>query len=159
MPDTPTATTDVSYELAAELAANLYTTEQVLDRFELEPDQLKHILRTPHFKEVYRNAKIIWCGTDNVKERIRAKSALLLEDSILPIYALIHNESLPAPARIEAFAKLVAIADMQPTRQDAAPSADRFVLNISVGEEHQKVVIDAEPAVPLPCPPSFAMLD
>ncbi len=133
-----------SYYLAAELAAQLYTVPDILKRFELTKSQLKKITKDPHFRELFAEAKALWNGSGNVKERIRKKAALLLEDSIMPIYSIIHDVNVTPPARIEAFAKLVAIADMQPTKQDGSGNtSDKFVLNITFGNEKKTVVIDS----------------
>ncbi len=132
-----------SYYLAAELAAQLYTIPDILERFELSKSQLKKITKDPHFREIYVEAKALWNGSGNVKERIRKKAALLLEDSIMPIYTIIHDGNVTPPARIEAFAKLVAIADMQPTKQDGNNTGgEKFTLNITFGDEKKTVVIE-----------------
>jgi len=136
----------VTYTLAAELAAKLYSVPEIMERFGLNKNQFTRIITDEHFQEVYREAKSIWSGTDNIKERIRKKAGLLLEDSILPVYSIIHNKELAPAARLDGFAKLVEIADMKATPGNSAvgPAGEGFKLNITIGDTGQTVTIEGE---------------
>jgi len=130
--------------LAQELAAGLTDTKDILEKFGLTKAQLTRIVNDPHFVELYKNAKKVWNGMDNVQDRIRAKSMHLLEDSILPLYSIIHNADMTPASRIEAFAKLMRIADMEP-KKDENKTGDRFTVTINIPGEEKPVVIEADP--------------
>jgi hypothetical protein len=139
-------TNSVTHALAAELAAGLMSKEEIMSRFGLTKPQLAKIVKDQHFRTLYKEAKAIWGGTGNVKERIRAKAALLLEDSLLPLYAMIHNLDCSPTARIEAFTKLMVVSDMQPQKGADAEGKEGFTLNISFGGQKKSVTIDSKPA-------------
>ena len=137
----------ITYTLAAELAAKLYSVPEIMERFGLNKNQLTRIVTDPHFKEVYAEAKALWNGSDNLRERIRKKAGLLLEDSILPLYSIIHNTELAPAARIDAFSKLVNIADMNATKgggEGGNSGGEGFKLNITIGDTGQTVTIEGE---------------
>lgn len=136
------ASSRVTNELAIELAAGLYDTAQILERFNLNKNQLLKITADPHFRTLFQEAKVLWEKSSNVKERTRLKAALLLEDSVLPLFSIIHNVDLSPGARIDAFAKLMAVADMQPSRDGgSAATGEGFKLNITIGGEVEQSVL------------------
>lgn len=144
-PQGTVGTVTLTHTLAAELASGLMSTQEILDEFNLSPQQLKQIISDPHFKAMYQEAKAIWAGTGNVRERIRAKAALLLEDSLLPLYGIIHNHEQTSAARIEAFAKLMSVSDMVPSRAGSGgPVGEKFNLTINIGDDRQTVTIQAD---------------
>lgn len=133
-----------SARLAQELAAGLSDPKDILERFGLTKAQLQRIVQDKHFKELYGEAKRVWNSMDNVEERIRAKSMYLLEDSILPLYSIIHNNDLQPAARIDAFSKLMKISDMEP-KKDVDNSGNTFTVTINVPGEDKPVIIEHVP--------------
>ena len=128
-----------SARLAQELAAGLTDPEDLLERFGLSKSQFRRITKSTAFRKMYKRAKEVWDDIDNTEERIRTKSLYLLEDSILPLYGIIHNADLAPAARIEAFAKLMKISNMEP-KKEGEGSGSNFTVTINIpGEE--KVVI------------------
>jgi len=132
----------VTHQLAYDLATGLYEPDDLVAKYEVSKAQFKRILKDSHFRRMYAEAKTLWNGSQNTQERIRQKSALLLEDSILPLYSIIHNATLAPAARIDAFAKLQSIADMQPTKGGDGAVKESFTLNIHMpnGNEQQFVI-------------------
>ncbi len=133
---------ELTHQLATEMATGLYSIADVGEKFGLSASKLKRIAKSPHFKRIYAEAKALWDSDGNVQERVRRKSALLLEDSILPMYSIIHNNELAPAARIEAFAKLRSTADMEPTKGGDGTVKENFTLNINIGGEEQVFTID-----------------
>jgi hypothetical protein len=143
VPKQPSVPSEViTHQLACELATGLYNNQDILDKFELTVAQLKRICKSPQFRLKYQEAKAVWESSDNVQQRIRQKSALLLEDSVLPLYSIIHNTNLAPAARTDAFSKLMAIADMQPSKDSGKVMGDKFTLNITIGDEKQSITIE-----------------
>ena len=132
----------VSNQLAIELAAGLYSTQQIMEKFDLNKNQLLKITTTPQFRAMFTEAKVLWEKSENVKERTRLKAALLLEDSVIPLFSLIHNVDISPGARIDAFAKLMALADMNPSKDGgSAGTGEGFKLNITIGGEVEQSVL------------------
>lgn len=141
---TSVATEVITHRLAGEMASGLLPVSEILTRFELTSAQLKVIAKDERFRKMFWEAKAIWNGTENVQERIRQKSALLLEDSLMPLYKIIHDLNLAPAARIDAFARLQSIANMQPSREGDGTPRESFILNVTIGDDKKTVLIDAE---------------
>lgn len=138
------ATEVITHKLAGEMASGLLSTPEILTRFDLSVAQLKLIAKDERFKKMFWEAKAIWNGSENVQERIRQKSALLLEDSLMPLYKVIHDLNVAPGARIDAFARLQSIANMQPSKEGDGTKKEAFILNITMGETEKTITIDAE---------------
>lgn len=138
------ASESLSHQLAIEMATGLYSLDDLVIKFDISKTQIKRIGRDPHFKRVFAEAKALWNSDGNVQERVRRKSALLLEDSILPIYSIIQDASLAPGPRIDAFAKLRSTADMEPTKGGDGAVKESFTLNIMMGADSKSVTIDSE---------------
>jgi len=138
------ASSAVTNQLAIELAAGLYSMPQIMEKFGLSKTQMLKIAGTAQFKAMFQEAKALWEKSSNVKQRTRLKAALLLEDSVLPLFSLIHNGDISPGARIDAFAKLMAVADMQPSKDSGSiGGGEGFKLNIIIGGDvEQSVVIE-----------------
>lgn len=133
---------DKDQRLAWELVAQISPLPDILRRHGLTYDDLKNKLREPLFRSLVAETKRIWKSDLNTKERIRIKAALLVEDSMLEMYGVVHNRELSPQARIDAFESLVGIADLKPDKNGSA-TGERVVINISVPGIEKPVVIDS----------------
>jgi hypothetical protein len=144
---TSASTTDVSHQLATELAAGLTPLPEILKRFSLTPAKLKQLVADPHFQLLYAEAKAVWHGDANVRERVRAKAQALVEDSLLPVYGIIHNPDMAPATRLDGFSKLAKIADLEPRRDNDAGGGSSFQLTINIPGEKEVTITHEEGAV------------
>lgn len=120
--------------LAWELVAQISPVPDILRRWSMSFDDLKNKLRDPLFKSMVTETKKIWKSELNTKERIRIKSQLLVEDSLLDIYQIVSNNQLSPQARVDAFEKLAKIGDL--TEKDKKDSVgERVTITINLGDQ------------------------
>lgn len=130
--------------LAWEIAAEIAPIPDILKRYGMTPVEFKGKLRDPMFRAAVREAKILWKSDLNAKQRIQIKAAMLVEDSLLDVFAIIKNENMPAASKLDAFEKLMKTADLAPKtgKPDGAPTSG-FKINIILGDNpSQQVVIN-----------------
>lgn len=128
--------------IAWEIAAEIADVPTILTRYGITPQGFKNKLKDPMFRMAIREAKALWKSDLNVKERIRIKAAMLVEDSLLDVFAIIKNEQMPAASKLEAFEKLMKTADLAPKTAAQPATAAGFKVVIQMGDASQEVRID-----------------
>ena len=101
-------------------------------------------LRDPMFRDMVKQAKLLWNSDLSVKERIRLKSQVLVEDSLLAIFSIIHNQENAIPAKLDAFKQLSKVAEVDSPDRSKGDSGSRFTVSINLGDTVKPVVIEAE---------------
>lgn len=113
--------------LAMELAAGLRPAAQIAERYGLTPQDLRELLGYPPFRAMVRDARQTWTNDMNAEQRVRAKAALAVEDTIPDLHGIIVDSSVRPRERNDAFAKLARVAQL-----DAPPMAGVTGSNFSV---------------------------
>jgi len=149
---TDTSPEQVQARMAYEMAARLSDPKDILARYGLNANQAKKLFKTPQFKQLYREAKAVWEADTSVKERIRAKAAMMVEDSLLEVFGMVHNTEIAAPSRLDAFKQIMQVADLGPKRSDSdGASGPHFSLTLNLGHGMQQRIeaqaIDGEAEV------------
>jgi hypothetical protein len=145
--------TDASVDLSAlsahivvELAAGLSSAEAIRERYGITEAQWRTLAATPLFRKMLAEAIQKVGGDMGAGQRIQLKADLVLEDAI-PVYdRMIHNNEIPAQARIEAGKLLKELAGRGSKASDSGGGGGGFILNINLGN-NKSVVIDGK-AVP-----------
>ena len=75
-----------------------------------------------------------WKSPMNVKERIRLKAALAIEDGLIDMYQLFRNPDLAPAARLDAYKQLIALSDTAPRRDEGGDGGSGFSITINVGK-------------------------
>lgn len=127
--------------IAWEIAAEIADVPTILTRYGISAEGFKRKLKDPMFRMAVREAKALWKSDLNVKERIRIKAAMLVEDSLLDVFAIIKNENMPAASKLEAFEKLMKTADLAPKTGVQPATAAGFKVVIQMGATAQEVQI------------------
>jgi hypothetical protein len=132
-------------QLAMELAARLSPTSDILSRFNLSAEDFRAKAANPAFKQLYREAKAVWNSDANTKERIRIKSQMLVEDSLLLLYKMVHDADLSANARLDAFGKMAEMADVKPRKEAETGGGNGFHLTLNFGDTPMEITAQALP--------------
>jgi hypothetical protein len=127
-----TAINDIDSRLAMELAFEISDLPVILSRHGLTKSELQTKLNNPAFRNMVREAKAAWNSDLSVKERIRLKSMVLVEDSLLELYGIFHNRELAPTARLEAFKNMAKVATVDAPDKDNADVGSRVQINISI---------------------------
>lgn len=103
------ALSDHDGQLIMELVANLRPRKDVLTRYNLTENDIVAKSRNPEWQARFREVHSIWNSDKNLKERIRAKAAFLLEDALVHLYKIVTSGG-SAAAKLEAIEKLIKIS-------------------------------------------------
>ena len=140
----PLTTAAIRNELALQLAAGLMPIPDLLKHFELDQKQLAEISKDPQFRSMYMEAKAVWHSALNTKERTKIKAAMMVEDSLLTMFQMLHNPEIAPPSKIAVFDKLAEIAGAKPEKVvGGGATGDKFTININIPDrEEEKIVLE-----------------
>lgn len=138
------ALSDSDSRLAVEIAVQLRPVPEILKQYNISRKDLVRKLKDPMFRDMVKQAKSLWHSDLSVKERIRLKSQVLVEDSILEIFSIIHNKDNAIPARLDAFKQLARVAEVDAPDRSNADTGSRFTVSINLGETYKPVVIEGD---------------
>ena len=130
--------------LAREVARDLIPVDQICERYKIDDDTYQRILRHPMFQQRLQEELDIWNASTPraITERISAKAATMIEESIIEVYELIHDKNQPMSAKIEALkwaSKLAGVGERE--AKDLLPG-ERVRFNIFIGD--RKVSFDKQ---------------
>jgi hypothetical protein len=131
--------------LAFDIASELISTDDVLAKYELSKTQLTKIMRTNEFKTLYKEAKLAW--DSDPKTRVRAKAQMAVEDGLLPVHRILHDEMMTPQARLDAFKQLTSLADLGP-KKEIGDAGGRVAITINVPSVTGPTVIEANANIP-----------
>jgi len=124
---------EIPVRLAHDLATGMLPVDKILLKYAITAAQLKNILKNPQFKIIFREAKGRWHSDTNTEERIRSKSSMLIEDSLLEIFGLIHKADSTDGTKIESFKQLASVANLTAKTGPAAPGGhQRTTITINI---------------------------
>jgi len=136
---------DLSATIAMELATGLSSPDTIRQRFNLTPDQWKHLSSNKLFRGMVRDALKSWQGDVNAGKRITLKAEVMLEDSLEVLYGIAKANDIPSSQRIEAVRTMADLAGRNAKLPvDAGPKQAGFTLNINVGTD-TPITITADP--------------
>lgn len=116
-----------------ELVANISTVPDILKRHGLTVPELRSKQKDALFAAAYREAKSFWDSNPNVKERIRMKAGMLLEDSLEDILLIIKDPQMGAVHKLEATKQLGVLSGAATVKPGVAGESSGFKLTINVG--------------------------
>ena len=130
---------------AREIAVDHWDIEDVLDRYQLQYDDFRLLFEFPRFTQLLANEEEAWSSAKNTHERVRLKSAALIESYLEAAHKSLHdkNETLIAKT---ALAKLVGsfagLGEEALRAQKGGGSGSGFSITINLGDRTLKVGID-----------------
>ena len=137
-------------DLAMDLAMRLRPTKDVAEKYGLTVSELQLLLNFPAFRQMVADAKSVWASDMNAEQRVRAKAALAVEDTIPDLHGIVVDNMADPRHRSDAFSKLARVAQL-----DAPPAAGgaggQFSLVINMpGEGSKPATTITAPVVHLP---------
>lgn len=131
-------------QVAMEMATDLYTPKEVLDKYQLTTKQFKVFSKTAQFKQFFTEARAAWHATDNSTERIKAKGNMLVEDLMIDLYTRAKDSGTPHEAMVKLVKQIVDLSNVAPKKEVAQPTGDRFVINMDFGASATPQTMAAE---------------
>lgn len=131
-------------ELARALAVNLQPEEEILTRFGIAAEDLARLRKNEFFKNALENFTQEWNSPLTTPQRMKIKSAMILEDSLPTLAQRMVDNQEPLRDSIEAaklFAKMGDIGE----QKNGIASAERVSITINIGTE--KLTFEKTPVV------------
>lgn len=140
--------------LAREIAADINNLETILDAHQIDAEQWASYQTHPRFVQLLVSAKVEWSSAENTEQRVKIKSAAMIEMWLEEAHRLLHSTAESLSAKTE-LAKLIArFAGMGLAGAGISDGGgERFSLTINLGadrtlkftKELPAKVIDHEP--------------
>jgi hypothetical protein len=131
-------------QLALDMAAKLQPPAQILAKHGLTEQQFVLLSQSPEFKRLFKEAKSFWESDKNAVERVRTKCSMLVEDSLLEIYSMVHDPEMAAAARLDSFRTLAKMAGVSGDAKEGVMGAgQQFSITINLDKE-RPLVIDGD---------------
>lgn len=140
----PGAITDYDSRLIADLVANIRFQHDVLAQYGLTQEDLARKMLNPGFAAHFRETTRLWNSDLNTVERVRAKAAFILEDSLPVLGQIAKNPAAPATAKIAAMEQLAKISTVSHIPKDAGGTSEKHSITINIGGGREPVTINAE---------------
>ena len=137
------AVPDKDSRMAIELAVQIRPVNEILLTYSTTRSELVAKLKNPMFRDMVKQAKQLWSSDLSIKERIRLKSQVLVEDSLLSIFSIVHNQDNAIPAKLDAFKQLARVAEVDTPERGKGDTGTRFTVEINLGNNTPPVIIDA----------------
>lgn len=138
------ALSDTDSRLAVELAVQLRPTAELLVAYSISRKDLSTKLKDPMFRDMVKQAKTVWNSDLSIKERIRLKSQVLVEDSLLSIFSIVHHPDNAIPAKLDAFKQLARVAEVDSPERSKGAEGSRFTVSINLGDTIRPVIIEGD---------------
>ena len=133
-------------QLARDIAMDIKERHVVLTSHNLTEAQYDYLeANNEFFISALKAACIEWHAPLTTQERIKLEAAAILEDSLPGLGSRLQNTREQLPGVVEAAKLFAKIAGVGERDAGAAPSGERFVINIDLGGD-QKVVVSTGPA-------------
>jgi hypothetical protein len=124
--------------LAREIAMDILPIEKILEQYAISDETWSQLQLNTKFRMLLGSEVEAWSSALNTHERVKMKSASMLEEWLPTLNSRIHDYDEALPAVIEAgkmLAKLAGLGD----RDVGAAVGERFVINISMGPQAEPV--------------------
>lgn len=124
-------------QLAREIAMNIQSIETILETHQIDVDTWDRLKITPRFVQLLETETSSWNSAINTHERVKLKSAALVEDWLPEAYARMNDTTENLNAKTE-LAKLVArLAGMGLNNTSITDgSGERFSVTINLGGDN-----------------------
>ena len=131
-------------KLAREVAIDHYPLNEVLDRYGVSTEDWEALQEWPRFQELLAYEKQQWHGALNTNQRVRLKSATLIEEFMEKGDAYLHDKETSFNSKIEFVKLLGKFAGLDAPVPTTGPAVGgRVTININMGSK--EVAYDGQP--------------
>jgi|LakMenEpi03Aug12_release.lakeMendotaPanAssembly.Ray.scaffolds.fasta_scaffold301849_2 hypothetical protein len=126
-------------KLARELAIELNDIETILQHNQIDIETWNRIKDNPRFKSYYEQERSQWHSALNTNERVKVKSASIVEEFLLPAYTALNDPKEALNSKIELFKHISRLAGMGVTGANVAGEVgEKFSVTINIGKGELK---------------------
>ena len=134
---TPSQSDITLVKLAREIAMDIHPIETILKQYSIEPHTWAELQRNGRFIRLLEGQVEEWNSAMNTHERVRAKSAAMLEEWLPELNNRMHDREIALPAKVEGGKMLAKMAGIGEREASAAGGGERFTITINLGEDHK----------------------
>lgn len=125
--------------VAREIARDIYPPQEIRVRYKLTEEEFDRITTSSFFQIRLKEEVELWNATDPmaIARRIGTKSATMVEECLVEVYALIHDRTQPMAPKIAALqwaSRLAGFTD-NPSVKNSADQQDRIKFNIIINNQ------------------------
>lgn len=121
--------------LAREIAMDIVDLPIILKQYAISAETWSELQRNTKFRMLLESETEAWQTSLNTHERVKLKSASMLEEWLPELYGRMHDAAEALPAKIEAGKMLAKIAGLGERSDVVGTTGERFVINISMGPQ------------------------
>lgn len=119
-------------KLAREIAMDIQSLETILKQYSITPEAWVTLQESPRFRNLLAAEVETWHSAMNTTERVKAKSAAMLEEWLPELNNRLHDKEESLNAKIEGGKMLTKLAGMD-GRAEIAAGGERFTFTINLG--------------------------
>lgn len=138
------AITDYDSRLIADLVSNIRLPAAVLAQYGLTQEDIARKMRNPAWMAHFRETQRTWNSDMNAQQRIRAKAAFLLEDTLPGLHRIASADQSPINAKLAAIEQLTKISTVAVVPKEHGASGEKHNITINIGDGKSPVVITQE---------------
>ena len=116
---------------------DIHPIETILKQYSITPEAWEQLQRNSRFQRLLASQVEEWNGALNTHERVRAKSAAMLEEWLPELNNRMHDQDEALPAKIEAGKMLTRMAGIGVAAGESGAGGERFTVTINLGEDHK----------------------
>jgi len=125
-------------KVAREIAMGLRDVPDILKAHGITPKEFTRIRTNPYFNSVFTTELTAWSAAGNTPERVKLKSASMIEEWLPELYRSLHDKSESLTSRVKAGELAAKLAGMgQYDAKLEASSADRVQITINMGADRK----------------------
>jgi hypothetical protein len=144
----PPVPPDAFVRLATDLAMEVRTPAETFAEWGLglpgQDPRTDALMDNTAFAEIYEQIQREWDGVKGTNQRIKLKSALIVEETLPAVYKMIMAEDGDHKLRLEAFRQLSKMSGVEDDAKKGDSSGERFVVNIRIGETVHAISTDED---------------
>lgn len=132
---------DIDSRLIADLVANIRQPADILAQYGITVEQLASKMRSPLFFGHFRDTQRLWNSDMNAQQRIRAKAAFILEDTLPQLHKIASGQQVPVNAKLAAIEQLTKISTVAHVPKEASAGGEKHSIVINIGGDKQPIII------------------
>lgn len=124
-------------KLAREVAMGMNDISSILEKTNIDQNTWETISKHPRFRAILEQEVLAWESATNTNERVRVKSAAIVEEWLPELFTRMHDPAENLNAKIEAGKLVARLAGMGVSNAQVTEGGERFSVTINLGADNQ----------------------
>jgi len=124
-------------KLARELALGILPVKTILELHQIDPNSWETIQKHPRFLQVLEAETAAWSSALNTHERVKLKSAAMIEEWLPEAYTRMHDRTETLTSRTELGKLIRDLAGFTKQGVGVEATGEKFSVTINLGADNQ----------------------